>query len=202
MKIQKLLAVTLVLVFTVILGCSSREDKAQTSFEQAQKLEQAGDAGQADQMYRRLIAEYPETPAGKQAEARVKEIAQQKRQAAETGVLQSLETARKVMDGYAAMYQRLPQSLADLDNGEYFFDSAYLADSLSQGQELYLAWNADGRGYQLWSLADGAGYAVHFDSVEDRTVKLKPADVQKALQDEFTLVTAKKGLKILDAKKG
>ena len=67
----------------------------------------------------------------------------------------------KVIDGYKAMFNRMPKKARDFDNATFFFDTDYMAETVPSGATVYLALGHGGA-YRLWSFpGEGAdGYLL------------------------------------------
>ncbi len=87
----------------------------------------------------------PQTPRAEEARAVVAPQSNARRSGGEL-----LERVSTVLDGYQAYRGQLPQNLQDLDQGGYMFDSAYLAEILPEGAELYLSLSADKGDTRMW----------------------------------------------------
>jgi hypothetical protein len=146
-----------------LTACGRTEKKAQLLFDQAAQTEQAGDSTGAITQYQQLLSTYPKSKAAEQAQAAIARL--QAQIEAEKQAALAAEAARtfknlsykaidsivKVIDGYKAMFNRLPRKSKDFDNSMFFFDRTYLAETVPADFTVYLALNtADA--YRLYSL--------------------------------------------------
>lgn len=135
--------ILLALVALVLLGLGGykfvmtyRANTAAENLAQAESAMRGGDVVAARERLEGIIRQYGETEAALRAETHLgalkarQELAEGRR---------AVESLRRVLEGYKVMYGNFPNSAADLDNGEYFFDSAYLAESIPAAYQLYLA---------------------------------------------------------------
>lgn len=178
-----------------LLACSSSEDKAQASFAQASAAEQSGKLAEAEAQYRQLLSEFPETPAAQQAREqlagleRLRQIQQQtERQAASAAV----KSIRRVVESYHSVYHQWPKSIKDFDDGKYLFDSDYMAESVSEGFNVYLALGGEGAGYRLWNFPVAAEYGFLQNGEGKTPVEVKRGEALAEIEAEY-LVEAKKG---------
>ena len=159
----------LALLCLSLLACGQTEKKAQGLYDQAAQLEQSGDRPGAVAQYQLLLTTYPKSQVAPQAQAaltRLQQILENERQAAlartvKEASYQAVDSIVKVIDGYQAMFNRLPRKAKDFDNPAFFFDSAYMAGTVPAGYTVYLA-PGSGGAYRIWSLkGEGdAGYVL------------------------------------------
>ncbi len=114
------------------------------------------------------------------------QIRQLKRQA-----FASLESVQKVVIGYHSVYHRWPASIKDIDDGEYFFDSNYMAESVTDGYEVYLALEGDA-GYQLWSFPQQARVGFQLNPQRRGVIDLERTAALKQIEARYR-VEAEKG---------
>lgn len=181
------MAVCMSLLLAVGLsGCSSPEEKAQADYQQAVTIEKAGDLDQALSLYETLAKKYPETKAGRLAsKARVRIVAlKQTRQ--HLVMEKHAERLRMVLSGYQSMYGRFPASVHDLDQGEYFFDSKYLAETVPADGKIYLLL-AGKDGTRFWLLQQGvdSGYVA---GMEGTMQPLAPAELEKVVAENYRVI--------------
>lgn len=164
MKKTPLFRTALLTLFCLsLLACGRTEKKAQTLFDQGVQIEQTGDRNAAISQYQQLITAYPKSKAAELAQSAIARL--QAQIEAEKQAALAAEAARtfkdlsyraidsivKVIDGYSAMFNRLPRTAKDFDNPMFFFDRAYLAETVPADFTVYLALNtADA--YRLYSL--------------------------------------------------
>lgn len=154
--LQLLLLVSLCLT---LLACGQSEKKAQGLYDQAAQLEQSGDRPGAVAQFQLLLTTYPKSQVAPQAQAalaRLQQALEAERQAAlartvKEASYQAVDSIVKVIDGYKAMFNRLPRKARDFDNAAFFFDTAYMAGTVPAGYTVYLALGGGGA-YRIWSL--------------------------------------------------
>ncbi|HEY5672532.1 MAG TPA: hypothetical protein VIR78_02385 [Malonomonas sp.] len=104
----------------------------------------------------------------------------------------AIKSLPRVIEGYKSFYRRWPQSMQDFDNGEYFFDTDYQAESIAKGFTVYLALTNDETGYKLWVLPENAksGYLLTEDgkSLTELSTELLLSQIDSSYRQE-----AKKG---------
>ncbi len=181
----------------VISGCSSPEEKAQAEYQRIVAIEKSGDLDQAMSLYEALAKKYPETPAGRLAsKARVRVVALKQTQQL-LAMQKHAERLRMVLTGYQAMYGRFPASVHDLDNGEYFFDSQYLAEAVPADGKIYMLLAGKG-GTQFWLLQKGfdSGYLA---GMEGRLQPMEPGKVEAVVAADYRVKETIGNLVILEA---
>lgn len=152
-----------------LTACGQSEKKAQVIFDQAVQAEQGGDLVDSATRYQQVLAEFPKTKVAAQARIALNEL-QQRQEAAlkraqeqvfRKAAYQSLDSIVKVIDGYKAMFNRMPRKARDFDNDTFFFDTDYMAETVPPGSTVYLALGSGGA-YRLWSFpGEGAeGYLL------------------------------------------
>ncbi len=146
-------------------------------FEEARQVEQAGQRDQAEDLYRKITFKYPNTPGAEKAKARLEKIRKEREQELLKASLPILQDFQEVIEGYRSMYGSYPQSLKDLDNGEYFFDSDYLAESAPAGFDVYLSLGAAAGGYRIWVVPQGAVVGFMLDGTHSGVRKLTRDDI-------------------------
>jgi len=65
------------------------------------------------------------------------------------------DRVNSVLSGYQAYRGQAPQKLTDLDQGDYMFDSQYLADMVPDGSQLYLELSPELASSRLWLETSG-----------------------------------------------
>jgi hypothetical protein len=162
----KLLFATLA-VCLLLSGCSDFDEmKSQRLLIQAEVLIQQGSELQAEQALADLVAKYPETQSGIVASKRLMLIQKQRERREREAFAKVLDSYRQVLNGYQALYAEYPRSIADLDQSDYFFDSAYLEEITPDSYQAYLWLKSDGSGYRIWCVTPELerGYAVEASS--------------------------------------
>jgi len=153
-KIIRYGIILIMLCAMLISGCSSPEEKAQAEYQRIVAIEKAGDFDQALALYEALAKEYPDTPAGRLAsKARVRVVALKKTQQL-LSMQKHIESLRMVLTGYQTMYGQFPKAVQDLDDGNYFFDSKYLAETVPADGRIYLLL-AGPQGTRFWATKQG-----------------------------------------------
>lgn len=138
---------------TGLVGCSSSEEKAQSRFDEAYRVAQAGAAADAEQLYRQLLVDYPDTPGAQKAQEQLQQLQEKREQGLVKSAFAALSSAQRVVVGYQSFSQRWPQSFNDFDNDEFLFDSDYMAASVSAGFTVYLVLTGDER-FKVWSFPE------------------------------------------------
>lgn len=150
--------ILLLFLTLALFACSdnAREKAAIQALENARKHEQLLPYEQVVALYQGVVETYPEMAQAEEAKAalqRLREAQQQK--AFKRAGAEVLDRMTTVLSGYRAFSGKLPQSLADLDQDSYMFDSNYMAGILPEGAELYVALGATPEDTQLWLQQDG-----------------------------------------------
>lgn len=186
------------LILTLCAGlwaCSSSEDKAQARFDQANAVEQSGKLAEAEAQYRQLLSEFPKTPAAGQARkqlARLEKLRQEQRQTERQAASTAVKSIRRVVESYHSVYHLWPKSIKDFDEGDYLFDSDYMAESVSDGFHVYLALGGEGAGYQLWNFPVAAENGYLQNGEGEAPVVVSRGEALAEIEAEY-LVEAKKG---------
>lgn len=153
----------MVVVVTSIFGCGDFDEmKGQRSLIEANKLVEQGDEQSAEKAFAELVAKYPNTRASETASKQLIRIQRQREFRERKEFAKILESYKQVLNGYHALYAQYPDSLAALDNSEYFFDAAYLDEITPEGYQVYLWLKDSGSRYSIWCVADDKqrGYAI------------------------------------------
>lgn len=182
-----LLAVALI---TVLGACSSSEEKAQLKYDEAARIEQSS-TSDAEVLYRQVLADYPATPAAQLAQAQLTALQEKRQLTIKQAAFAALDSVQKVVEGYRSMAHRWPQSIKDFDEGDYFFDSAYMAESVSNGFTVYLALVGEA-GYRLWSLPNEGDAAFRLDDKGRALVGVDRAELLVDISSAYR-VEAEKG---------
>jgi len=167
------------LVLLAVVGCSNPEDKAAPYLQKAEQAEKSGQTEMALELYRRVVSAYPRTTAAEQARSKIPRLqkflaVRKDRELAAARKI--LDRIRRIVDGYRAMYHRFPKSVADIDDGQFFFDSGYMADAVPEGYLVFLALGETPGGFRVWAFPRGRNYGLGFDSRRDgyQTVEKGP----------------------------
>ena len=114
---------------------------------------------------------------------------------------EAIKSLPRVVQGYKAFYRHWPQSMQDFDNGEYFFDSDYMAESVTKGFTAYLALTNDPTGYKLWVLPERSslGYQLSEDGRNLNEInadllrsEINRNDFKQVQKGQLIFLTAKK----------
>jgi len=189
------LGLILLLAVVSMTACSSTEDKAQTGYSQAVQVEKSGDLVKAESLYRQIVADFPATSGATRANERLVAIEQRRVAEQRTRSLTALSSVRRVIEGYEGMFDRFPASIEELDGGDYFFDSGYLAESVPENYEVYLALGIDPEGYRLWSFPQAAvsGYLLNGKNGQPQKI----VKTQAGLDSDYQQVLRKGRLTVL-----
>ncbi len=130
---------------------------------------------------------------GEETTARQPEpIGQESSQTDKQEAFEAIKSLPRVVQGYKAFYRHWPQSLQDFDNGEYFFDSDYMAESVTEGFTVYLALTKDAAGFKLWVLPEHSTLGYHLTEDGKNLNEIK-ADLLLAEIDSHYLKVVQKG---------
>lgn len=181
--------VLVVAVVGVLLVLPSREEKAQAQYDAAFKIEKSGEYNQAITLYQALRKEYEDTEAASAALDAIGRVERLKDQALIKEARGGFNSVSLVMEGYKSMKGELPTSIAQLDAGDYLFDSDYLAEIVPEGITYTLRFNKGEmtEKYSLYIYKSGGEKAVIFTpsgeakaiSVDSYNGELKKAGFEK-----------------------
>ena len=172
-------------------GCSDFDEmKSQRAYIQAEALLQQGKELQAEQALADLVARYPETRSGTKAGKRLFQIQRQRELRERVAFAKILDSYQQVFNGYQSLYAGYPRSLAELDQSDYFFDSAYLEELIPEGYQVYLWLQSDGSGYLAWCVTPHkeGGYAL--ESQNRQLVAFKRDEILEKLKARFQFSTS------------
>jgi len=177
-------------------GCSNPEEKAaKQQLTQALALEQQSDLPAARQMLGALQKQYPQTKAAAEAlgaEQRIlKQMDRIQRQMNKT-----LESMVLVIAGYQSMTGRPLVSLADLDSGDYLFDSSYLAEAVPEGMEAFVLLDGAG-GFRLWVYRASTYMGMTRDHLKRHGQSFAGEEVIARLRSDYTFQPAAERLTVL-----
>ena len=194
--------IIIVLVVFVVAGLmlyTGPEEKAQTAYDKAFIVEKGADGDQAMTLYNQIIADYPDTEAAALAAKGKVRIVSQRDQALKKAMQDQIGRILLVLNGYQSMMGRLPASIADLDEGDYFFDSDYLAEVVPEGYTTYLVLSADAPP-RIWPIsADKEDVFVSIDR-NGSLQKMSKVDALQEIADGYTEVTKKGQMVFLQVK--
>lgn len=159
---RNVLPVSALFVLLLLFTACSSEPKAVKALEQAEAVAAAGNLESAIPLYEALLADYPKSKAAVEAETGLRAIRLTlSREKAE--LTEALGSVRDVLEGFASMYGHFPKTLADLDNGEYFFDGPYLAGVVPRDAKVYLLF-AESPPYRVWAFKNGREEGLLLDA--------------------------------------
>jgi len=146
----------MLLTLCLLWGCSDFDEmKGQKLFNQAEAVMEDGDAAGAEALFADLVAKYPRTQAGEQAQVKLDELLK-KRLLAERQIFHKvLDSYRQVLDGYRSLYSEYPATMEDLDTSDYFFDSGYLVEITPEEFDVYLWLASDNSSFRAWGIKNG-----------------------------------------------
>ncbi len=104
----------------------------------------------------------------------------------------AMKSLPRVVQGYKSVYRHWPQSIRDFDNGDYFFDSDYMAESINKGFIVYLALTANDPGYKLWSLPERSEYGYQLAENGRNLAKSNKAQLLAEIERDYH-IEAQKG---------
>ncbi|AMV73391.1 hypothetical protein DBW_3083 [Desulfuromonas sp. DDH964] len=102
---------------------------------------------------------------------------------AQAGVAKLLERVVAVLDGYQAFSGHYPQQFEDLNQGDYFFDLAYLTDLVAPPFKAYILLGGSAQPYRVW-VVDGKN-KVAMEQVAGGAPRTLPAAALGDLEREF-----------------
>ena len=123
-----------------------------------------------------LLAGCSDNSNDKGVSSSAKELQVQRQFQQKAGLL--LERMSTVLDGYQAFSGKLPVTLKDLDSGGYMFDSAYLAEILPEGTDVYLVLSSEKATTRIWLQQEGQQQVLSRTLVSQQLENLKAADLQ------------------------
>jgi hypothetical protein len=113
---------------------------------------------------------------------------------------EAVKTIPRVLQGYKSIYHHWPRSIKDFDNGEFFFDSGYLADSISKGFTVYLALTDDVSGFKIWSFPERSKSAYQLAADGVSLIETDAAEMRSELDSGYRIEAQKGELFFLLAK--
>lgn len=194
--------IVIILVVFVVAGLmlyTGPEEKSEMAYKQALAVERTTGGDQAVILYDQIIADYPDTEGAALAAKGKVRIVSQRDQALKKEMQDQIGRILLVLNGYQSMMGRLPASIADLDEGEYFFDSDYLAEVVPEGYTTYLVLSADAPP-RIWPIsADKEDVFVSIDR-NGSLQKMSKVDALQEITDAYTEVTKKGQMVFLQVK--
>ena len=184
----------IVFIVCVVVGLllyPDQEEKAQSAYERAFAVERDAGGDQALTLYDQVIAEYPATKgAALSEEGRLRIFATREKQL-QGEMRDQIARLLLALNGYQSMFGKMPSSISDLDNGDYFFDSDYLSEMIPKPYTTYLALSADAPP-RIWPLH--AEKETVYASIDPKgnLLKMNKADALQQIEAGYTEV-AKKG---------
>lgn len=157
----------ILVVVGYLVTTSYRENVALTQLQAAESSMRGGDNVRASEQLEVIVLHYGETKASLKAADHLQTL-QDRIELAEAR--KAVESLQRVMDGYQAMFGIYPASVADLDSGEYFFDSGYLAETLPDNYEVYLALLGQD-GYQGFAIKQDGDFGFLLSSGSEKVVR-------------------------------
>ncbi|PLX80250.1 MAG: hypothetical protein C0616_08695 [Desulfuromonas sp.] len=186
-----------VLAITIyFVAHSYRESTALTRLHEAESGIRGGDFHAAREQLREIVSHYGETEAAPKAAEHL-EALQVRMELVEAR--KALESLQRVMDGYQAMFGIYPASVAELDSGEYFFDSLYLAETLPEDYQVYLALLGQ-QGYQGFAIKQGGAFGFSLGSGRDGLVRQQKTELLTTIDREYVEVDRQSQLVFLAAR--
>lgn len=197
MKSAHSIKILLIVVFSLsLLACGRTEKKAQVLFDQGAQIEQSGDRNAAISQYQQILSTYPKSKAAELAQAAIVrlqaqiEVEKQAALAAEAArtfkdqSYKAIDSIVKVIDGYRAMFNRMPRKSKDFDNPMFFFDRTYLSETVPADFTVYLVLNtADD--YLLYSLKGEGDDCYRLQGKGQVFTKIGRSDVLQEIAMQF-----------------
>jgi hypothetical protein len=104
----------------------------------------------------------------------------------------AVKSLPRVVQGYKSIYRHWPRSIRDFDNGDYFFDSDYMAESINNGFIVYLALTENDPGFELWSLPERSEYGYQLAENGRNLAKSNKAQLLAEIERDYR-IEAQKG---------
>lgn len=194
-NISQLILLSMILIGLV--ACSSSEDKAQTRLTEIEQQITLGQATNAEENYRQLISDYPETRGALKAQEQLELLLQKKQKIEMQQAYEAIKSIPRVVSGYKSIYRQWPQSIKELDDGDYFFDSSYMAETIPQGFKAYLALTADENGFILWSLPDDSPASYRLTDNGGKVIRGEKQTLLAEINNNYRIEAQQGGLIIL-----
>ena len=185
----QIILVLLAAIALSLAGCGdSDETKSERLLGQAETLMQQNNELQAEQVLNDLIAQYPETNSSEVAIKHLQRIQQQREFRESEGLVKIIDSYQQVFDGYYALYAEYPRSVADLDQSDYFFDSAYLKEITPDDYKIYLRLKSDGSDYRVWCVALEQGRGLSVEAQDRKLIPFEYAETLEKIKADFQAV--------------
>ncbi len=196
--LRSLIMLTLAgLLLTGLNGCGDPEETARQRYQLATQVEKDGDLPRAEQLYLKIVAEFPRTTGAASAVRQIERIKLRREQNFKNEFMPVLHRLQRVLDGYRGMHQRYPRRLADLDRGDYLFDSNYLAEMVPEGFVAYLALHDAAGPYRIWALKEGFETGYMLDPSSSALHPVERAELLSLLGSDYRLEADKGRLRFL-----
>ncbi len=190
---NKLFWGVIVLVVCVVVGLliyPNTEERAQAAYEQAFIVELSADGDQALALYDQIIAEYPETKAAVLAEEGRQRVFIMKEKALKGEMRDQVARLLLALNGYQSMFGKMPASISDLDDSDYFFDSDYLSEMIPKPYTTYLALSADSAP-RIWPLYAESDTVYASTGQKGDLQRMTKAEALQQIEGEYTEVVKK-----------
>ena len=174
----------------MLSGCGdSDETKSKLLLSQVETLMQQDNELQAEKILVDLVARYPGTQSGTIAVKHLDRLQVQRDLRERERFAKVLDSYRKILNGYHALYAEYPRSVSALDQSGYFFDSAYLEEITPDGYQIYLWLKSDGSGYRLWCVNQEQDHGYAVEALNRSLVPFKRDEILKTLKARFQTTT-------------
>lgn len=183
--------VAIACVVVALLLYSNPAEKARVDYEKALSVELKGDLDQADALYAKILADYPSTEGATLAEEAQQRIASKRSELLKKEMLDQIERILLIFNGYKSMFGHLPESPAELDGSEYFFDSAYLAELVPAGYTTYVVFG-DSAPFGIWPIRDDKDMVLAAQDLNGTAQEESKADALKRIEEAY-VETGRKG---------
>lgn len=194
--------IVVILVVCVVAGLllyTGPEEKAKMAYEQAAAVERSSDTVQAMTLYDQIIAEFPETAGAALAEQGKVRILASREKVLMKEMRHQIARLLLALNGYQSMFGKMPVSISDLDDGEYFFDSDYLSEMIPKPYTTYLALSAEAPP-RIWPFhADKDLVFVSIDQ-HGNLLKMSKGDALQEIEAGYTEVVRKGQMVFLQVK--
>lgn len=192
----------IVLVVCAVVGLllyPSTEELAQTAYDQAFVVEQSADTDRALTLYDQLIVKYPATQGAALAEKGKLRVFAMQEKALKAQMRDQVARLLLALNGYQSMYGKMPATISDLDDGEYFFDSDYLSEMIPNPYTTYLALSADSSP-RIWPLHADEDSVYASSDQKGSLQRMSKADALQEIEEGYTEVVKKGQMVFLQAK--
>lgn len=183
----------IMLICAGLSACGQREESAREPSGQAKAVATSPDPADGADPQRPPAEEISSARAAEQPQAETR----RQRKAQQKAALAAVESIQNVVESYQLVYHRWPQSIRDIDDGDYLFDSDYMADSVAAGYEVYLAWTVGETGYRLWIFPEGEDFGFLQAGKGQALVGLSRERAMAEIEEVYAVEQAKGGLTFL-----